>query len=178
MGQNRDILNDFKLLFRETYPELVRIALFYVHDLATAEDITQEIFTRLWEQRKEFDKIGDTRKYLQYAIRNSSLNYLKHQRVVNKYRQEYIRQAAEDEDSPEEYLHLVQRLLELLPEKRKKVLELSIVESKSYSEIAEILNISVNTVKDHIKRAYAFLREKTNKEVSELILYLILTRNK
>ena len=57
MGQNRDILNDFKLLFRETYPELVRIALFYVHDLATAEDITQEIFTRLWEQRKEFDKI-------------------------------------------------------------------------------------------------------------------------
>ena len=106
------------------------------------------------------------------------MNYLKHQRVVNKYRQEYIRQAAEDEDSPEEYLHLVQRLLELLPEKRKKVLELSIVESKSYSEIAEILNISVNTVKDHIKRAYAFLREKTNKEVSELILYLILTRNK
>lgn len=81
-------------------------------------------------------------------------------------------------DSPEEYLHLVQRLLELLPEKRKKVLELSIVESKSYSEIAEILNISVNTVKDHIKRAYAFLREKANKEVSELILYLILTRNK
>ncbi|MFR7875464.1 MAG: sigma-70 family RNA polymerase sigma factor [Butyricimonas paravirosa] len=131
-----------------------------------------------WEQRKEFDKIGDTRKYLQYAIRNSSLNYLKHQRVVNKYQQEYIRQAAEDEDSPEEYLHLVQRLLELLPEKRKKVLELSIVESKSYSEIAEILNISVNTVKDHIKRAYAFLREKANKEVSELILYLILTINK
>lgn len=178
MELENNIQDNFRILFRDTYPNLVRIALFYVHDPAVAEDITQEVFTKLWEQRRMLNKIGDIKKYLQHSIRNSSLNHLKHQRVVNKYQQEYIRQAAEEEEGPEEYLQLVQKLLEQLPQKRREVLELSIVEAKSYTEIADTLNISINTVKDHIKKAYAFLREKANKEVSDFILYFILIGKK
>lgn len=50
-------LNSFKTLFQENYSEMVRIALFYVHDLAIAEDITQEVFTKLWEKREKLDTI-------------------------------------------------------------------------------------------------------------------------
>ena len=178
MGLENNIQNYFKILFRETYPELIRIALFYVHDLPVAEDITQEVFTKLWEQRKRLDKIENIKKYLQHSVRTSSLDYLKHQRVVNKFQQEYFRQAAEEEEGPEEYLQLVQKLLGQLPQKRREVLELSIVESKSYTEIADRLNISVNTVKDHIKKAYAFLRERANKDIPEFILYFILIGKK
>lgn len=169
-------LTSFRLLFQDLYPDLVKVALFYVHDLATAEDITQEVFAKMWEKQGDFEKIENVKGYLQYAIKNQSLNYLEHLQVVDKYQQEYLKQAREDEDTPEEYLNLIQRLLTQLPEKRKAVLELSVVESKSYQEIAQELDISINTVKDHIKKAYAFLREKAHAEVSNYILYVIMCR--
>lgn len=49
-------LNSFKTLFQENYSEMVRIALFYVHDLAIAEDITQEVFTKLWRKEKNWTR--------------------------------------------------------------------------------------------------------------------------
>lgn len=165
----------FKTLFQELYPDMVKIALFYVRDLPTAEDITQEIFTKLWEKQTDISKIENLKGYLQYSIKNRCLNHLDHLQVVDKYQQEYIKQAEEDEQSPDEYIQLVQHLLEQLPPKRKMILELSIVESKSYQEISQQLDISINTVKDHIKKAYAFLREKAHKEVPNYILYFVLT---
>ena len=55
---------------------MVKIALFYIHDLAIAEDITQEIFTRLWERREKLDMIDNLKGYLSNAIKNRCLNYL------------------------------------------------------------------------------------------------------
>lgn len=174
---NSSNLTTFRTLFQELYPDMVKIALFYVHDIPTAEDITQEIFTKLWEKRKQLDTINNIRGYLQYAIKNRCLNYLEHLQIVDKYQQEYLKQTDDEQQSIEEHIQLVQRLLEQLPTKRKMILELSVVESKSYQEIAKQLDISVNTVKDHIKKAYAFLREEAQKEISHYILYFLLTRH-
>lgn len=169
-------LTSFRLLFQDLYPGLVKIALFYVHDLAAAEDITQEVFTKLWEKQADVDKIENVKGYLQYAIKNRSLNYLEHLQVVDKYQQDYFKQLKEDDQTPDDYLNLVQRLVNQLPPKRKMILELSVVESKSYQEIADQLDISLNTVKDHIKKAYAYLREEAHKEVPNYILYFLLTK--
>lgn len=173
---NRSHVSSFKTLFRELYPDMVKVALFYVHDLPVAEDITQEIFAKLWEKQTELHKIDNLKGYLQYAIKNRSLNYLEHLQVIDKYQQDYINQMREEEQEPDDYLGLVQRLVDQLPPKRKQVLELSIVESKSYQEIAEQLDISLNTVKDHIKKAYAFLREEARKEIPNYILYFVFTK--
>lgn len=169
---NKGNFTAFRGLFQDLYPDLIKVALFYVHDLPAAEDITQEVFVKLWEKQEDIHKIENIKGYLQYAIKNRSLNYLEHLQVVDKYQQEYLKQAKEDEQNPDDYLQLVQRLLNQLPEKRKVVLELSVVEAKSYQEIARQLDISVNTVKDHIKKAYAFLREEGRKEIPNYILYI------
>ena len=79
-----------------------------------------------------------------------------------------------DDEDPEQFIEDVGKLLDKLPEKRKIVLELCVIESKSYAEIAELLGISLNTVKDHVKKAYAFLREELRKEVSYPILFFAL----
>lgn len=176
MGQQPATFNRFKSIFQEMYPEMVKTALFYLQDEAIAEDIVQEIFAKLWEQGKDLEQISNVRGYLLQAVKNSSLNYLKHQEIKDKYREEYLRLAEEDEGTPEEYLQLVRDLVEQLPPKRKTVLELSVVEAKSYQEIADLLNLSVNTVKDHIKKAYAFLREKAQEEIPGYILYIIFTK--
>ena len=161
----------FKNLFQELYPDMVKIALFYVHDLDVAEDITQEIFAKLWEKRKKLDSIENTKGYLSYAIKNRCLNYLEHQHVVNKYQQEYLQTLTED-DSTEEFIQKVSISLNKLPPKRRKIVEMSIVDSKSYQEIATEEEISINTVKDHIKKAYAFLRKDLYGGIEDFILFL------
>ena len=165
-------LTSFKTLFQELYPGMVKIALFYVHDLAIAEDITQEIFTRLWERREKLDMIDNLKGYLSNAIKNRCLNYLEHQQVVNKYQQEYLEELAKD-DYIEEFIQKVQISLEKLPPKRRQILEMSIVEAKSYQEIADQEGISLNTVKDHIKKAYAFIRKDIHRNVPDFILFIV-----
>jgi RNA polymerase sigma-70 factor (ECF subfamily) len=81
--------------------------------------------------------------------------------------------ASEDTES---YLERISQLIEQLPPKRRQVLELNIVEQKSYQEIAEALDLSVNTVKEHIRKAYAFLRDKTKDEIPKQILYFLLVK--
>ena len=82
----------------------------------------------------------------------------------------------EDESANEECLEKLEHLLEHLPEKRREVLKMSVFESKSYEEISKTLNISMNTVKDHIKKAYAFLRDGMNGDTSLMVLFYAIGR--
>lgn len=166
-------LNVFKAIFNEFYPDMIKVALFYVHDLPVAEDMVQDVFAKLWESRKEIGAIDNIRAYLTYAVKNRCLNYLEHEQAISKHQQEYIRQLAEEE-SVEELISAVQTSLAKLPPKRRKIVELSVVEGKSYQEIADQEEISINTVKDHIKKAYAFLREEIRQDLRKLILFFAL----
>ena len=170
---NKSNLTSFKAIFQDLYPGMVRTALFYIHDLPTAEDITQEVFTKLWEKRRNLETIDNLKGYLSYAIKNHCLNYLEHQQVITKYQQEYVKQVATD-DQTDEFIQKVQISLEKLPPKRRQILEMSIVEAKSYQEIADQEGISINTVKDHIKKAYAFLRKDIHQEIQDFVLFFAL----
>lgn len=172
----RKRLQNFKILFESFYPRMVKIALFYLHDRDSAEDIVQEIFTKVWEKNLDLQIGGYLNGYLQNAVKNNCLSYLKHLETKNKAEQEYqyiVDMASED---TEFYLERISQLIEQLPPKRRQVLELNIVEQKSYQEIAEALDLSVNTVKEHIRKAYAFLRDKTKDEIPKQILYFLLVK--
>ena len=155
INQDRLINGDekeFKSLFDLLYVGMVQQATFYTNDFAVAEDVVQEIFVRLWEKRDELKEVQNLQGYLLLSVKNRCLNYLEHQQVVDKYKQYCLLQEVQDnnEDS-EQFIENVGRLLEKLPEKRRRVLEMSVLEAKSYAEIAELLGISLNTVKDHVR---------------------------
>ena len=176
MDTQRKRLQNFKILFESFYPRMVKIALFYLHDRDSAEDIVQEIFTKVWEKNLDLQIGGYLNSYLQNAVKNNCLSYLKHLETKNKAEQEYqyiVDMASEDTES---YLERISQLIEQLPPKRRQVLELNIVEQKSYQEIAEALDLSINTVKEHIRKAYAFLRDKTKDEIPKQILYFLLVK--
>lgn len=165
INQDRLINGDekeFKSLFDLLYVGMVQQATFYTNDFAVAEDVVQEIFVRLWEKRGELKSVQNLEGYLLLSVKNRCLNYLEHQQVVDKYKQYCLLQEIQDDDDedPEQFIEDIGKLLDKLPEKRKMVLELCVIESKSYAEIADLLGISLNTVKDHVKKAYAFLREE------------------
>lgn len=82
--------------------------------------------------------------------------------MVDKYKQYCLLQEIQDDDDedPEQFIEDIGKLLDKLPEKRKMVLELCVIESKSYAEIADLLGISLNTVKDHVEEKPTLSYEK------------------
>ena len=176
MDTQRKQLSDFQMLFENFYPKMVEVAVFYLHDLPLAEDIVSDIFVKLWENKGDWSGWDNVNGYLRNAVKNSCLNHLKHQQVKEKFEQEYLYDLSTEESSPEEYLDLISKLVDQLPPQRKRILEMSVVASKSNQEIANALGLSINTVKDHLKKAYAFLKEKMKEEIPKQILFVVLFR--
>lgn len=179
-NKEREVMSmqSFKTLFDSLFDNLVKIGIYYLNDAAAAKDIVQDLFVRIWEKREELSHIDDYAAYLRRSIRNSCFDYISHYKVVEKYRQDYIKECLHEErlQAFENELCSVNNLLEKLPEKRREILKLNIVESYSYQQIAEELDVSVNTVKDHMKKAYAFLRTYSKKQINDMILCFALSR--
>lgn len=106
------------------------------------------------------------------SVRNSCLDFIKHCKVEDRYRnQNQMKDASEsflEEVIKKESYSEMYNQINNLPEMGKKVLLLSL-HGNSNEEIAGILNIALNTVKTHKARAYKFLR----KNLHELFLFFI-----
>ena len=130
-----------------------------------AEDVTQNIFLRIWEKRRELGDMRSLRSYLYTMARNAVFDIFSHSLVQDKYMQEHIKSAALRRDTPpsekietEELALLIAIAVDNMPEQRRRVFSLSRYEGLSNKEIAERLNISVKTVEKHIGAALSQLR--------------------
>lgn len=169
------ILKDF---FYTNYPVFSSFAAKYISDSVICEDIVQDIFIKFWENRKTFFNIYSVKAFFYKSIRNSCLDYIKHEKVKDKYIQYNIHHENSPQSFWEEVIRkeahsIVYREINKLPEMGKNVLLLAL-EEKSNEEIAQELGIAVSTVKTHKSRAYQLLRKK----LSGLVLYLILLNEK
>ncbi len=166
----------FRRLFDEYYSSLCLYANSVIGDLDLSQDIVSDCFVRIWERRGTIDIKSSVKNYLLLAVRNNIYSYLRSpesrkadiniviDRLENMPDEEY------DLDKEETFLQ-VYKLIEELPEQRKKILELAVYKGMSYKEIAEMLHISVNTVKTQISRAYLFLRDRLGNELLLLFLF-------
>ena len=112
-----------------------------------AEDVTQNIFLRVWEKRRELGGTRSLRSYLYTMARNAVFDIFSHSIVEDKYMQEHINSAAERRDAPlsekietEELALLIAVAVDRMPEQRRRVFSLSRYEELSNKEIAERQN--------------------------------------
>lgn len=171
----------FRNLFENSYMELLHLAVYYVQDVEAAKDIVQELFVKLWEKKENLLLVSNEKGYLNSSIKNLSLNYLDHVKVVDRYCKKFVKEKNEEEETVEVSVELISKVRELLqkmPEKRRNVLELRVVKAKSYKEIADLQGIEIDTVKGHLKKAYAFLRANIHREDIYPILFLVFKENK
>ena len=126
-------------------------------DSVEAEDITHDIFLKVWEQRKTVGNVVSFRGYLFRMTRNAIFNAFKHRQVESKYQA----RAAEDgtEVSTNDLMEMIDLAVSNMPEQRRKVFCMSRYEDMSYNDIAEALHISPKTVQYHISGALAELRK-------------------
>jgi len=129
-----------------------------------AEDLTQTIFVNVWEKRDTLDPTKSIKSYLFSTARNSALNFFRHQKVHHRFINNEMYQDELDYDSDEamiaeETACLIEIAVSRMPKTRREVFTLSRVEGLSNDEIAQKLNMSKDTVYQHISQALRDIRE-------------------
>lgn len=165
----------FEDLFELHFTKLMGFVFNYVRDEEVAKDIVHDAFLTLWSNRKCLNPTYPMKSYLFTLAQNCALNYLRHLRVVAGNEQavvELLEAANEDLNDYEKRLVRLEEKLAQLPEKQREVLVKCVVEGKKYKEVAEELDITVNTVKTHITRALKFLRDELQEDLIMLLLCL------
>lgn len=180
MNSEKEIINKLnnrntktlKEFFVDFYPSLCVFTKKYISETDVVEDIAQEAFLVYWERKLKFDDIKVLKGFLYRTARNKSLNHIK----LKGLRQEIIN-SNKDKDEllyelvlEEETYRIIYKAIENLPTQSKRIIELSMKGYKN-PEIAEELNVSVNTIKTLKGNAYKTLREKLKDHV--FILFLL-----
>ena len=166
----------FESAFKEYYAPLCSYVFGYTGERAAAEEIVQDLFVKLWTKRKDIEIHGSVKSYLYRAVRNESLNLLKHIKVREHYKEfnQTNRDIEENRDHQEleqqETRERVEGAIAKLPEQRQKIFRMSRYESKKYKEIAEELDLSIKTIENQMGKALAFLRQ----ELADLLPTLLL----
>ena len=158
----KGLKDNFESLFNEFYPALCSFAQHYIDDKDKAEDIVQDVFIAFWKDHSESNQIGSIKAYLYTSVKNKCLNYLKHNVVVNKYVESEKKESISyffDHVIEEETHRMIYNAIEELPPRCKEIVLLSLQGLKN-NEIAEELNVSINTVKTQKALAYNELRVK------------------
>ena len=151
----------FKKLFDTFFGSSCTFVKRYIPDHEGVEDVVQETFINLWEKRGIYTDMVYFKAYLYKSLYNNALFYLRQHQVS-----EDVDPGLEDDTESalnaiiEEEVHReIIVAIDKLPSERRRVVELSMA-GCSQEEIAEKLEISVNTVKTQKRKAFAFLREE------------------
>lgn len=158
---------NLELLFKEHSEGLYYHALAIVNCEHVAKDIVQDAYIYVWNNRNKIDTSYSLKALLYKIVRNNSLNILKHQKVQNKYSDYIINTTSPFEKEPDEselILTKVDEALKLLPPRSRQIIEKCFLEGKRYKEVAEELEISINTVKSHITAGLKSLRKVVKKD--------------
>jgi RNA polymerase sigma-70 factor (ECF subfamily) len=155
----------FESLFRSSYISLVRYAKTIVKDHDTAEEIVQDLFFRLWQDKEKIKIESSLNGYLFRAVHNRCLHWIEHNRVVERHARDAEFSQTRNVENPSEiiqYKELQSKIAEILarlPERCGRIFCMNRFEGLKYAEIAEILSVSIKTVEANMGKALKEFRK-------------------
>jgi RNA polymerase sigma-70 factor (family 1) len=154
----------FKYVFDTCYKSICLFIRKYIPDPDLSEDIAQDVFVSIWEKKLEFANMKALKAYLYQTAKNMSINILEHEKVKKEYQNKTIHVHKKEDSFSTNYIrtenqHLLLKALDNLPPRAYEIIHLQL-EGLRNNEIAEKLEISVYTVKNHKAVAYKFLKKK------------------
>ena len=155
----------FRTLFEHYKVRFYAVSLKMTRSEEAAEEIVQEVFLSLWRNRQSLDSIESPDSYLFTAVYRRVYNFYKKQAIERKLLEAVslsptVSALTEETLLAKERARLINEAINQLPPQQQLVLRLSKQEGLSRNEIAEKLNISPNTVKNHLAEALKFLKIK------------------
>lgn len=154
--------------FTKLYSQYLDAAFHYVYLFTKSKDdteeILQEVFVKIWENREKLGEIQSFKNYLFKAAKNRVLDEVRKEQVRYRVLTEIKRGRNVDDKSTEDtlaykdYYRVVQQAIEKLPPKRKLIFRLNTENGLSHDEIAAQLGVSKSMVKNQLYKAYDFVR--------------------
>ena len=149
----------FRFYYEMYYHALCLFGIRMVKEEDDVLDIAQDVFVNLWKARETIESLVHMRMYLYQSMRHRCLNYMRVKKLEEMYCHEYALFESEEGFGDAEVHRMVMEEIEQLPLEQRRVIMLHL-EGKNNIEIAEILKVSVNTVKTHKARARQQLKTK------------------
>jgi RNA polymerase sigma-70 factor (family 1) len=142
-----------------------------------SEDLVQNVFLALWENRNKIEKGSSIKSYLFTITYNSAITLIRKKASEAQFC-DYLKTLREINEEPvntqlefQELSSRVEEIVEGLPRRQKEVYLLHRVEGLKYSDIAERLNISVNTIENHMSIALKTIRSKLGNYSMRVVLF-------
>ena len=156
----------YSVFFDHFYPKMIRLALIYLPNYQTAEDVVSDVLVKLLKQKTQLIDIENFEAYLYTAVKNEALNLIKSKRLkysFTSYEDQSDFLTSDFTDPYEIYVanelsELTFRTIEKLPPKRKLVYKFIKDDGLKHKEVAELLEISERTVEVHLKLAVKEIR--------------------
>ncbi|HMF70246.1 MAG TPA: RNA polymerase sigma factor [Flavitalea sp.] len=158
-------LRDFESRVLPVKNKLYRLAYLLLQDKEEAEDILQDVFLKLWENKHKLHAYRSIEAFAMCITKNMCFNKLKIERraqFVDNWHVDIRNRETDPDDRMEQIndLRTVQRLLQNLPVQQKLVLQLRDVEALSFDEIEQVTGLSLNNIRVLLSRARKNIRDQ------------------
>ena len=174
-GKNESL----NVLIRRYLKPIYNFVYTYVRSEQESEDITQEVFLKVWKNIRKFKRDKNFKTWIYKIAKNTSIDFLKKKKNIlfsdiDKEKENeddllFVETIADEECLPDEiYLKKeleinIQNILDEIPIKYKEIMELYYINEFNFREISEILNEPINTVKSKHRRGLFILKNKIEK---------------
>ena len=183
---------DFEQIYLSYFSKMKRFAREYVLSDEDAENIVQDVFLDFWEKKELLPLPINILAYLFTSIKNRCIDFLRHKivqkEVENKMQEEYrltlqmkyysLGELDEGIFEKDDVEQLLSKVIDSLPERCREIFLKSKIEGKKQKEIAEEMNISINTVETQMGIAYKKLRNELKDYFPLLSFCIICNLNK
>jgi RNA polymerase sigma-70 factor (family 1) len=164
----------FESLYKEHYRQLFAVAFRYVRNVPAAEEIVHDVFLMIWKKADQLTIQHSIKSYLYKSVVNSSLTYIKREKTEREKQDVYMKVSTKDvpesdeADRQEALLNNLENAIHILPPKCREVMYLSRFGKLKQQEIADQMQISVKTVKNHLTYGFQKIREHLGNQSQQL----------
>ena len=169
----------FSIVYKTYAVQTFSLAFKYLLNKELAEDAVQNLFLKLWLKKEEIDETKPINRYLFTMLKNDLLNTLRDSKKNIYLLEDCLSMVLELEDNSQnenlkqEQMNIIQQALEQLSPQRRKVFEMKVSGKYSNQEIADKLNLSINTIKFQYSQSLKQIRSTVG-ELSLLLLYCMM----
>ncbi|WP_295116904.1 RNA polymerase sigma factor [uncultured Chitinophaga sp.] len=164
----------YSYIFKEYYSALCHYAETIIGEPGHAEDIVQDVFERLWQKPYAFEDLRHLKDFLYKSTRNAALNFLKGAQHSKERQAKFLHEQEQSATADDldiirmEVFRVIYREISNLPDQCGKIVRMSYIEGLKNEQIAEILSISLQTVKNQKTRGMKLLRMRLSPVVLAL----------
>ena len=164
----------FKIFFLEYHDVLVLYATNILKDVDAAEDVVQNCFMNVWENSLYKKLTGGLDKYMFCLVKNAALNDLRGNKRREARHEEIVTEMPlveiMEKDEPDD-IEILYSTINQLPPERRRIFMMICAEGKKYQEVADQLQLSINTVRTQMVRSLKFLRGKLKEQMFSILLF-------